>query len=103
MTATQERVTQAIFQAIDAINQGRAPSQRVAKSLDAVLMGAGAILDSMGLVNLIVAVEEEIAEALGVAINIADEQARSQPNSPFRTVRSLADYISALVVEKVNG
>ena len=49
------RITAAIFQAIDIVNQGRAPAQQIEKSLDTTLRGEDAQVDSLGLVNLIVA------------------------------------------------
>jgi acyl carrier protein len=44
---------------------------------DTFLIGREAVLDSMGLVTLV----------------LADERALSQKNSPFRSVRSLTNYI----------
>jgi acyl carrier protein len=57
------------------------------------LIGREAVLDSMGLVNLIVEVEQRLEEEYDLAVVLADERAMSQKNSPFRTVQSLADYI----------
>lgn len=93
----EERITQAIFNAVDTVNQGRAASQQVEKSHDAVLLGAGGVLDSLGLVNLIVAIEEGIQDEFGVTVNIADEQARAQATSPFTTIQALTGYIATLL------
>jgi acyl carrier protein len=57
------------------------------------LIGREAALDSMGLVNLIIEVEQRLEEEYDVAVILADERAMSQKNSPFRSVQSLADYI----------
>jgi acyl carrier protein len=67
--------------------------------LDLSLLGRGAALDSIGLVNLIFAIEERIRNELGVLIEIASERAMSQTKSPFRTVRTLIDFVSQLVDE----
>jgi len=88
---------QAIFRAIDTVNQARPPAQRLRKAADAVLLGPESPLDSLGLVNLVVAVEEEMAEEFGVTVNLADERMRSQTNSPLRTVQALAGYIATVV------
>src|SRR5438552_3387508 len=66
---------------------------------ETVLFGAGGILDSMGLVNLVILVEQCIADRHGIAVTIADRRALSQASSPFRTVRSLADYAQVLLRE----
>lgn len=64
------------------------------------LLGAEGILDSMGLVSLIVAVEQDVEDEFGKEITIADAKAMSQKNSPFKTVGSLADYIENLLNEE---
>lgn len=65
-----------------------------------VLLGAEGILDSMGLVSLIVAVEQDVEDEFGKEITIADAKSMSQKNSPFRTVGSLVDYIDNLLNEE---
>jgi acyl carrier protein len=72
-------------------------SVAVAISEDTPLIGRAAVLDSMGLVNLIVEVEQRLEEEFDMAVVLADERAMSQRNSPFRSVQSLADYIYGLV------
>ena len=69
-------------------------------TLDTNLFGSDGVFDSMGLVSLIVANEERIEEEFSIAITIADERAMSQSKSPFRTVRSLGDYIKKLMKEE---
>lgn len=64
------------------------------------LFGRGGLLDSLGLVRLIVAIEGALEEELGVSVVLADERAMSQKNSPFRTIESLTNYIVLLLEEK---
>ena len=61
------------------------------------LYGTEGELDSMGLVSLILALEQSIEAEFGVAVALADEKALSQKNSPYRTVESLSGYASELV------
>lgn len=56
------------------------------------LFGAGGVLDSLGLVHLIVLLEARLDERFGIAVTLADERALSERKSPFRTVGSLTDY-----------
>ncbi len=60
-----------------------------------VLLGNDAVVDSMGLVNLIVDIESALADK-DLEVTLTSEKAMSQRNSPFRTVESLTDYISEL-------
>ncbi|MCS6940775.1 MAG: hypothetical protein NZM94_15975 [Roseiflexus sp.] len=67
------------------------------------LIGRRALLDSLGLVTLIVDLEQKIEETFDVTLTLANERAMSQKNSPFLTVGSLADYICALINEQRNA
>jgi acyl carrier protein len=67
--------------------------------LDQRLYGKDGALDSLGVVNLIVAVEEAVEDELGELITLADERAMSQKRSPFRSIETLVDYIAILVDE----
>ncbi|MFQ3633931.1 hypothetical protein [Roseiflexus sp.] len=64
------------------------------------LIGRRALLDSLGLVTLIVDLEQKIEETFDVALTLANERAMSQKSSPFLTVGSLADYICTLIDEQ---
>lgn len=59
---------------------------------DSRLFGKDGLLDSMGLVTLVIAVEQAIEEQLQKSVSLADEKALSQSSSPYRTVATLADY-----------
>jgi D-alanine--poly(phosphoribitol) ligase subunit 2 len=59
---------------------------------DTPLFGQEGVLDSLGLVTLVVAVEQAIEDQYRILVSLADEKALSQKNSPFRTVSTLADY-----------
>jgi len=61
------------------------------------LFGREGFLDSLGLVTLVVAVEQAIEDELGVSVSLADERALSQRKSPYRTVGTLADYADSLI------
>ena len=87
---------------IDKFNEESTDEIQLIKSSHTVLFGQGSKLDSMGLINLIVAVEQSVEDEFDITITLADERAMSQENSPFRTVGSLADYIELLLEEKLN-
>ena len=56
-------------------------------------------LDSLGLVTLIVDLEERLQDDLGLGVALANERALSQRESPFRTVGTLTEYVLALAGE----
>jgi len=67
------------------------------------LFGQNGILDSLGLVTLVVTVEQAITDAFGVSISLADEQAMSQRHSPYRTIGSLAEYADRVIQAELNN
>jgi len=87
-----------IYLAIDEVNPALPPDRQIEKSPETQLFGRGSRLDSLGLVNLVVATEARLAES-GAALALADERAMSQKQSPFRTVETLCDYIASALQE----
>jgi acyl carrier protein len=67
------------------------------------LIGRRAVLDSLGLVTMIVNIEQKLSDGNGISVTIADERAMSQEKSPFRTVQTLSDYVSLLVDEEIRN
>lgn len=97
------KVTQVVFSAIDDLNQQLPGGDALKKAPETALFGRGSPLDSLGLVNLIVGVEQGVAEELGAEVSLADERAMSQTSSPFRTVGSLVDYVAQCVEAAQNA
>jgi len=64
------------------------------------LIGRSALLDSMGLVTLIVEVEQRLEADFDLVVVLADDRAMSQTRSPFLSVGSLADYVMQLAAEQ---
>jgi acyl carrier protein len=89
-----------ILLAAEELNLQQPDDRQLELSPDTQLFGKGSRLDSLGLVNLIVMVEEKIMDEFNAAITVADERAMSQKNSPFRTIRSLSEYVLVLVREQ---
>ena len=87
----KEQIISIIYDAIDEINTMNDLS--IEKNLDSRLFGSEGSLDSFGLVNLIVMIEESVNDKFECSITLADEKAMSLKRSPFRTVDSLANYI----------
>jgi len=87
-----------ILAAIDIVNQSRLPEEQLAAAPDAALFGDGSRLDSLGLVSLLIEIEDQLASR-GWAVSLSDERAMSQRRSPFRDVPSLVAYIQDLLVQ----
>ena len=102
-TKNEENVFASIHRAVDWIN-GELPSDRqLTKTPETRLLGPESVLDSMHLVSLIITIEREVEETFGIPITLADERALSMKSSPFRSIQTLADYISTLISADRNG
>ena len=95
--ATDERISKAVFSAVDELNTQLPAGVSVEKSLDAPLYGAGGRLESLDFVTLIMEVEEKINAEFGTDITIADENLLSKAKSPFSTLRTLIEYLEELL------
>ena len=60
---------------------------------ETVIVGPGAVIDSIGVVSLIVDIEQRLEMEHEVSVTLANDRAMSQRNSPFRTPAVLADHI----------
>lgn len=94
-----EEILNVIYQCVDEINDDEDQEQKLEKSLDTILLGSGSYLDSLGLVNLIVSVEQNINEKFNSSIMLADERAMTQEKSPFSSIFALSAYIQILLEE----
>jgi len=98
-TVDRNGLQSCVLNAIRDLNTQLPPEQQVEESLEARLFGRGAPLDSIGLVNLIVTVEEQLADVLDLNVTLASEKAMSRRTSPFQSVESLLDFIEELIRE----
>jgi len=94
-----ERVLHCVYDAIDEANQDRSDAPPLEKSPNTQIHGSGDGLDSLGLINFVVAVEEGIELDLGKTILLSDDRAMSREPSPFESVRELVGYIEELLDE----
>ena len=66
------------------------------------LFGGDAPLDSLGLVSLIVEIEESLENEIGISFVLADEKAMSRRTSPFSRISYLVDYIDEILKKQKN-
>jgi acyl carrier protein len=98
----RDTILAAIYSAIDQLNRQNSDKPAVRKSTETALFGSASDLDSLALINLVVAVEENVETSLGVQITLVDDRALSAPVSPFTTVETLTTYVEQLVMEDKN-
>ena len=100
----QEKITQTVFEVVDEINQLLPPEQQLLKSSETVLLGKESKLDSLGLINFIVATEEKIEEKFdGATIMLADSLTLPEENSPLTTIGRLVNHLSTLLKQEAHA
>ena len=87
-----ERALALVYDAIDVINTQQPAARRLRKSPDTVIVGLGGSLDSLGVVNFVLTLEEKIA-AGGTTLPLLDDDVMVE-HSPLRTVDSVSRYIA---------
>jgi acyl carrier protein len=90
----REQIRNAIFRAIDRVNELSLDESALVNGEADVLVGEGAALDSMGFVNFVVAVEEEMAPISDQSVDLV--QILNPPNTngtQVSTVGQLIDFL----------
>jgi hypothetical protein len=93
----QSQIREAILAVIDDPGEQACFRRPFESAGQAVLFGPDGVLDSLGLVRFVVAVEQKISEVFGVHLTLASDQAMSRQHSPFHTVDSMVCYVAELL------
>lgn len=92
---TDEAILAVVLEALRTTNAGRPPASALVISPAATLFGPDSPLDSLGLLTLLLDIEEDMQRA-GCPVRLSDDRAMSQTRSPFRSVSSLVEYIGRI-------
>lgn len=92
MSLNRDQALQAVYNAIEELNPQLQDGRQLSATEDGLIFGEGAPLDSLDLVNLVMAVEQHIMDLTGDELVLASESAMSRKRSPYRSVGALAEY-----------
>ncbi|WP_342432766.1 acyl carrier protein [Neobacillus sp. FSL H8-0543] len=98
----RDKISKIVFTTIEEFNATYEEKIPVELREDTPLYGKDGILDSLGLVSIIVMIEQAIEDELEVSLILADEKAMSQKTSPFLKVGLLVDYIYRVMEEEMS-
>jgi acyl carrier protein len=96
ITMTRGAIEAIVLQGLRTANLARDPSVQLTVAPGAPVFGPGSPLDSLGLVALLLDIEDALRDQ-GFEVVLSDDRAVSQKRSPFRSVTTLVDYILSLV------
>jgi acyl carrier protein len=93
----KSQVQGVIDRAVDQVNQVLLDADAIQKDRATVLVGDGAVLDSMGFVNFVVAIEDQLAEAIGLEVNLIEEiNAVEEETSRPKTLCDIGEFLLVL-------
>ena len=98
MEITDDAIREVVLNAMRNANGARDAASQLVVSDQAPIFGPDSTLDSLGLVGLLLDIEEGLQE-IGCEVVLSDERAVSQKRSPFRSVQSLVSYVGTLARE----
>ncbi len=89
----EEIYKKVIYPAVDELRDSHPHPDLFLCAPETVLFGGTSGFDSLGLVSFIFVVEEKIQDNFNKEIRLTNEKAMSRKNSPFQSLKTLADYI----------
>ena len=98
MGLSKEKILQTVFGAVDEVNEMLAEEERLEKLPDTLLVGDEGSLDSLGLINFIVAVEGRVRKDFGLTLNLIE--ALEAPEEPLKSIGRLAEFIATQTTER---
>lgn len=97
LTSEKEQIREAVYRALTRVRGLTLDENALATQETTVLLGEGAALDSMGFVNFLLFLDEELSEASGREVNLVDKLTSSEEKvKRISTVGDLIEYISGL-------
>ena len=92
--ANQAELQNSIHACIDELNQQLPESGKLTKSADTILVGEGGVLDSLGLITLLVNIEEALNTTSNISAPLLDElMAEHNGEHPFHTIATLLAWL----------
>lgn len=89
----KEMIIQIVLCCVEEVNENLENKIDLEKGLKAHLYDWEGYLDSLGLVSLLVSIEQGLEDELGLSVDLVNLDTMSQHNSPFKTIETLVTYI----------
>jgi len=99
MISERQRILSLVYASIGVINEMRANDDKLELGEDISLFGPESKLDSLGLVNLVIDIEQRLLDELGAEVILTDERVMSEDTNVFESVRILVEHISHALKE----
>ncbi len=93
----KEDLAQTVIEAMEELNEQLPEESRLPKERETVLFGEDGLLDSMGIINLLVILEEKLESNLKISVGLtSDSEILTQPERRW-TAAELSSHIEGLM------
>ena len=82
-----------IFSSVKNLNKQQPPESKLKSKKNELLIAEKSNLDSLGLVTLLIIIEDKIKKDLNKKIVLVNDKLISVENTPFKTIDSLARWL----------
>ena len=89
-----KRIDRVVAASIEQVNRHLPTDRKIDLDERSPLFGAEGNLDSLGVVNLIVALQKFVEEEFEMELQLRLEDVIAEDTSPFRTLESLVNYLA---------
>jgi hypothetical protein len=87
-------IEELIFEVIDDVNDQLPAEEKLEKSMQTVIVGDEGKLDSLGVINFLVSLEEKVVSSTGKSLALMSDELFAQESGVLHTVSSIKQYIS---------
>ncbi|NCB38755.1 MAG: hypothetical protein EOM80_08295 [Erysipelotrichia bacterium] len=94
------KITELILESLKELNQLLPPDQQLPLSPETKLFGSEGLLDSLGLINLVVILEERIYNEFNVEVTISGDLSTLQQDNTFKNIQTLSEHITRTMQNK---
>lgn len=93
MTTNKNAIIEIIFTSIKEVNENQPSDNRLKLKKDEFLVSDKSKIDSLGLITLLVNIEDKINKTYNVDLNLLEENFISDEKTPFQTIDNLAEWL----------
>ena len=97
MSTTPETIRNIVYSAIAALNEELTEGERIEPKGATRLIGPRGALSSLQVVNLVIHVEDGIAERIGVELDLTVDEGLFKAEGPLQTVDTFIGYLTKAI------
>lgn len=99
MTVSRENLVELVRSALTDALEEKSKTPPADLGPETEIFGKDGLLDSLGLVTMVMEIETRLEESHGVTVVLASDRAMSRKSSPFRTLGALVNEIEVQLAQ----